>query len=232
VVGQTVGRADGLPDLVGDERRVSDRRELDPERAGLVIADELGGGLDREAGLAGAAGAGERDEPGTVTADQADYVLGLPLPADERACWPRQVRVRDRLQRGEPLHAELEDRDRPLEVLEAVLAEVVQCVVRESGSRASRLGQQHLPAVTGRPDPRAEMDVLTDVPLRSEMRRASVDPNANVDPAGAERLAAFLSRGDRLGRVGEREEERVALRVDFDAAVALIRLAEQSAVFG
>ena len=48
----------------------------------------------------------------------------LPFAADERARRPRQVRVRDRLQRREALGAELEDRDRPVEVLQAVLAEV------------------------------------------------------------------------------------------------------------
>jgi hypothetical protein len=70
VVGEAVLRTDRLGDLVGDEGRIPDRRELDPEGPGLMVPDELGGGLDRQAGLAGAAGAGERDEPGALIADQ------------------------------------------------------------------------------------------------------------------------------------------------------------------
>ena len=47
-----------------------------------------------------------------------------------------------------------------------------------------------------------------------------MDPDADVDRAGPERLPALLGRGDRLARVRERVEERVALGVDLDAAVA------------
>ena len=71
VVGEVVLGPERLRDLVGDERRVAERRELDPERAGLVIADQLGGGLDRQAGLAGAAGARERDEASAVVSESA-----------------------------------------------------------------------------------------------------------------------------------------------------------------
>jgi hypothetical protein len=46
----------------------------------------------------------------------------LPLATDERAGRSWQVRVRDRLQRWEALGAELEDRDRSLDVLQSVLA--------------------------------------------------------------------------------------------------------------
>ncbi len=47
-----------------------------------------------------------------------------------------------------------------------------------------------------------------------------------------ERLAALLGRGDRLARVRERVEERVALGVDLDAVVSRERLAEEPAVLG
>ena len=46
------------------------------------------------------------------------------VPPDERARRPRQVRVRDRLERREARVPELEDRDRSIDVLQAVLAEI------------------------------------------------------------------------------------------------------------
>ncbi len=47
VIGDAVLRADRLADLVGDEHRIADRRQLHPECSGLVVAQELSGGLDR-----------------------------------------------------------------------------------------------------------------------------------------------------------------------------------------
>ena len=231
VLGESIRGPERLPDLGRHERRVADRCELDPERPGLVVADELGRRLDREPGLAGTAGAREREEAGTV-ADQRDDLRGLPFAPDERARRPRQVRVRDRLQWRESLGAELEDGDRLLEVLQAVLAEVDQRVVEEAGSRAGRLAQQDLPAVSGRTDPGTQVDVVADVTLGSEVRRSRVHPDTDLDRARPQRLSALVGRGDRLPGVGERVEERVALGVDLDASVAAIGLAEEPPMLG
>ena len=164
-----------------------------------MVADELGGGLDRQSRLAGPAGTGQRDEPSAFLAEQRDDLGDLALAADERARRPRQVRVRDRLQRRESLRAELEDPDRVLEVLQAVLAEVDECVVVESGRSSRRVREQDLPAVTRRADPGAEVHDLADVALVRQVRRSGVDPTRTwIGPARrasrASSVAATASR--------------------------------------
>ena len=74
-----------------------------------------------------------------------DRQLGeLGLPPDERARGPRQVRVRDRLERREGAVSELEDRDRLRNVLQPVLAEIGQLDVDELRGRGR---EDHLAAV-------------------------------------------------------------------------------------
>ena len=55
VLGEAVLGAERLRDRLGDERRVAERGEPDPEDARLVLGHELGGGLEREPRLARAA---------------------------------------------------------------------------------------------------------------------------------------------------------------------------------
>jgi hypothetical protein len=59
-----------------------------------------------------------------------------------------------------------------------------------------------------------------------------VDPDADADPAGPQRLPTLVRRVDRLAGVREGVEERVALRVDLDATVAIEGLAQQAAMLG
>ncbi len=61
VLGEAVLGSEGLGDRLADEGGVSERGEPDPEDARLVGGDEGGGGLERQPGLAGAAGPGEGD---------------------------------------------------------------------------------------------------------------------------------------------------------------------------
>ena len=75
----------------------------DPEDAGLELGHERRRGLDGEPRLARAAGPGQRDEAGAVLEQRAATSATSSLPADERARRPRQVRVRDRLERREAL---------------------------------------------------------------------------------------------------------------------------------
>ena len=135
VVGEAVLRAERLGDLVGDERRVADRRQLDPERAGLVVADELGGGLDRQARLARAAGAGERDEPRAVSRISATIsATSRSRPTNELAGRGRFVFeiVFSGGKRSEP---SWKIRTGSLEVLQAVLAEVEDASRRDPADR-------------------------------------------------------------------------------------------------
>ena len=78
--------------------------------------------------------------------------------------------------------------DRLVEVLEAVLAEVAQPdAVDEVAGRAR---EDHLPAVAGGRDPRAEVDVEADVALVGARGRAGVDAHPHANRAAVERRAA------------------------------------------
>ena len=66
MVDEAVLGADYLGDRRLDELGITQRAERDPPDAVLVVAHELGRSLQREARLAGAAGAGQCHEPGLV----------------------------------------------------------------------------------------------------------------------------------------------------------------------
>ena len=68
-------------------------------------------------------------------------------------------------------------------------------------------------------DPRRPVDVRAHVPLVGDERLAGMDPDSDTDGAVGERVLSLSSRGDRIGRARERDEERVALSVDLDPAV-------------
>ena len=59
-----------------------------------------------------------------------------------------------------------------------------------------------------------------------------MEPHADVDRAGCERVPPVEGRIHRLAGGRERYEERVALRVDLDAAVGGERRAKRAAVLG
>ena len=83
-----------------------------------------------------------------------DDLVSLYLPPHEGGGSPRQVGVRDRLQRRKALLPELEERDRLGEVLQPVLAELGQVTVDELPRRR---GEHDLAAVAARGDPRRPM---------------------------------------------------------------------------
>jgi hypothetical protein len=111
-------------------RRVSNGGEADPEDAVLEVRHELCHGLDRQARLAGASGARERDQA-TAVAEQRNHICDLALPADKGRRRPRQIRVRDGLERREALRPELVDPDWLVEILHAVLPEISEFEVDE-----------------------------------------------------------------------------------------------------
>ena len=89
-------------DGLDDQGRLADRREFDEPDAVVVRADLRGGGLDREPGLARAAGPGQGQCPGAVQ-EPLDLV-DLAFATDETAQLDRQVvrsrRTRRRLSGG------------------------------------------------------------------------------------------------------------------------------------
>ena len=102
----------------------------------------------------------------------------------------------------------------------------------ELGEACSCCGNEDLASVAGRRDARGAMDVVADVALLGEQRRPGVEPGTHADRARGKRLRH--GRGGREGarRRREREEERVALRIDLDSAAGHARLAYRPAVLG
>jgi hypothetical protein len=93
-----------------------------------------------------------------------------------------------------------------------------------------------VPAVSGGGDARASMDVDADVVVAGDQRFARVEPHPHARLRAA-RPVMERESGLRVGRsldgatrVGEGDEEAVALRIHFDAVVAPERLTQQPTV--
>ena len=84
----------------------------------------------------------------------------------------------------------------------------------------------------GRGDAGCSVNVRSDVALVGDMRRASVDPHAHADRSGRKHLLSFGSGGNCGRRGGERDEERVALRIHLDPVVADEGMTECAAMLG
>src|SRR4029079_8063029 len=101
-------RAERLGDCFGDQRRIPQRRQADPENAGAEGWDKLGCGFDSKAGLARATSTGQR-QGGSRPGEQGYDCLRLPFSSDEDRSGARQIGMGDRLERREALAPELED---------------------------------------------------------------------------------------------------------------------------
>ena len=198
------------------ERGIAQRGQADPEDAGLEGGHELGGDLEREPRLARTARTGEGDEARAVP-KQSEQLVPLARPADEGGRGPRQVRVRDRLQRRKALAPELEERNRLIEVLHAVLAQLGQLAVDE---RPRRRRHDDLSAVAGRGDPSGLVQLAPGVALAGQLQLTGVQAHPHLDGAWRERLLTLSSSSQRLDRIGKGIQKRVPLRVDLDAAVS------------
>ena len=153
--------------------------------------------------------------PSSIRARTASSSRSLPT---KELAGTREVRVRDRLEWGEALVAELEDGDRVLDVLQAMLAEVGERAVDELGRC---LGEDDLPTMACRGDTGGEVHVLSHVALICDARRPRVQADTNMDRAWGERLSRRGGRRCRGRCRGEREEEGVPLRVHLDSVVCL-----------
>ena len=177
VLGEALLGAQCLRDRLHHERRLAQRGERDPEDPRLERGHELCGRLERKPRLAGATRPGERQEPRTVP-EQADKLIALPPSADEGGDRPRQVGVRDRLQRREALGAELEERDRLVEVLQPVLAELGQLTIDE---RARRGRDDDLSAVPRGGDAGSPVELTPGIALARQARLSGVQAHPDPD---------------------------------------------------
>ena len=214
MLGEAVLRAQRLRDRLHHQRRVAQRSQPDPEDPGLEVRHQLGGDVEREARLAGAARARERQEARAVP-QQTEQLLPFPLSTDEGGDRPRQVRVRDRLQWREALAPELEQRDRLVEVLQPVLAELGEVAVDE---RPCRGRHDDLSAVPGGGDAGSPVELPAGIALAGQKRLPRVQAHPYPDRSALERLLPPSGRREGLSGVPEGVQEGVALRVDLDAA--------------
>jgi hypothetical protein len=84
--------SDRLGDLDENELRILDRCEADEEGAVGEVVGELGGGLQRQSGLARAAGTRECDEPHARRSHERAEIVELAAPADESGRLQGEVR--------------------------------------------------------------------------------------------------------------------------------------------
>ena len=105
-------------------------------------------------------------------------------PCRRRSLRTRKVRIRDRLERREGRLAELIDRDRALDVLQAVFPEVGDRKTIDELS--SRLRKQDLTSVPRGCDTCGEVHVVSYVALVGNERGARVQADAQADRARGE----------------------------------------------
>ena len=136
----------------------------------------------------------------------------------------------------------LVEADGPIEVLEAVLSQVaqrdVEVLLLVFEQRLSGLGDEDLAAVPRRANAGRAMNCQTGVLAFVSRCLAGVDSHTHLDlhavgPAvGEERDLPFDGSQDCVAGTRERNEEGVALRVDFAAAVGAERGSEHALVLG
>lgn len=215
-------RAGGGPDREGSRvARTPCRRRLLGEQTGQ---------LDREPRLARASGADDREHARIEREHEGDGLEQLPLAAEDGVAgvgsntvpgvrsggcvsspsWWRRVAPSKSLSRCAPRSTRL----------------------APSSSAAVAAESRTWPPVCERGDTRAAMDVGADVPLPGRRGRARVQTHPHSDRPTGQRPLSGKSGGGRAGHRRERDEERVALRVDLDAAVRGECRPQRGAVLG
>jgi hypothetical protein len=97
---------------------------------------------------------------------------------------------------------------------------VIPEVANSDGDEITRrTGEEHLTAVAGCGDSGSAMDVRACIPQLSELRLPRVQAYPNPNRCLPQRSLRVSRRGDRIGRARERNEERIALRVDLHPTV-------------
>jgi hypothetical protein len=133
---------------------------------------------------------------------------------------------------GQTIRSRLVETHETVEVFQALLAEVAQGDVKillllVLEQRLRRLGDKDLAAMGRRADARRTMDGKTRVPAILSRNLAGVEAHPDLDldtvgPGMGTKRELTLDRGQqRLARACERDEERIALRVDLVTVVSL-----------
>ena len=82
----------------------------------------------------------------------------------------------------------------------------------------------------GSRDPRRPVQIDSDVAAVDQKRRAGVHSDPHLNGAAAQSLMRLFRSGERAMRRRERDEERISLRVNLDAAVSPERISQSPAV--
>ena len=212
------------------ESRVAQRRERNPPDALGEVVRRLGGGLEREPGLAGAAGAGEGEQADAVP-EPLDHLVELALAAEELGRRDREVGAVQRPRLRELARPELEQPLRRGEVLEAVLAQVADLeglVEQVAGRRARR----RLPAVAAAMIRAARWTSIPTYLGGSRIGSPVWTPARTPDGPSSSAASASPHRAHRFGRRREGVEEPVARGVDLVAAVTVERPPQGAPVLG
>ena len=214
------------------EVTVRERRERHPPDA---VREGLGGfgrGLEREARLPGATGAGQGEERGRPPGGAVGERIHLVVAADERCGRHGQVRAIERPDRWEVSLAQLVDTLGRLQVLESMIAEIHQREPFGVDLLHRRQRHEDLSAAPGGRDPGGAVDVGAHVPLGRSHRGARCGSRPGPGWVRLQGAIAVSGRLERTARRAEREEEGVTLRVDLDPAVTSEGLPEHAAVLG
>ena len=237
----------------GHEGRVGQRRQVDePDPVGEGV-EQLGRRLQRQARLADAARPGQRQQPGPRAgsvrsrAEQRRRPRQLVSPTEERRRLGREVgqstveRVERREGGGQAGGDQLGDALRPVEVPEAVLAEVQEShPLRQvvAGQLRRRQREEHLPAVPGVEQAGDAVQRLPEIVAAPRLGLAGVQRHPRpqrpdrAPVLGGQRPLRRHRRGDGLGGDGEGGADLVADRLEDDPAVAGDGLAQQGVVAG
>ena len=220
----------------GPDRRLDEARVGEPSE-GTHQTPSSNASTDSAASWSPIGSSRSRPAPTSVEhrtqSEQLEELLELALASDQRSRLDGEVRAVEALRRWEGAVAGLVEPPVCGEVLEPVRTEVAQ---RRRGivgeQRSGRLRDQHLTAVTCAHHPRSAMNVEPRVEAVAHDRLARVGPDADPNRSGrphvvlAQRALALYGGAHRLTGVRESEEERIALHLHLDAAVARERLAK------
>jgi hypothetical protein len=217
---EILARAHSLRDRGNNRLGRFEGAEVDEADAVREPVEELGRDFQREARLAHSAGAGHCDQSGRSPTVEAEHVGQLLLATDEWRRELREPRLVESAERRKGRFTELEDHDRGVEVLQAVLAEAPQ-LSGVTDELSSRRGNEHLAAVTRRRDPRGAMHVEAHIALIRCNRLPGVHAHAHADRVAGQGLLACFRRSKSVTRAFEGDKEGIALGVDL--ATSMLR---------
>ena len=199
------------------KRRVPEWRERNEDRAAVRLLREQPRELQRESRLPGASRPDDGKDARLALVPDGNRPEKLALTAEEGGCRDRKVDRAGRSKRRERRVAELEDPYEAVEVLDAMLPRSVTATWVERSHRVGSVMRTCPPwaspatrAHDGRPPRRIPRSWGSAFPCEAP---------SDLDRADCERVLPVEGRIHRLAGGREGDEERVALRVDLDAAV-------------